>query len=102
MEIAINAIAIEILDPAGKPTSNGTWPKGSRNAIFMSNQILNEKERVVAGLLGLDIEAVAAMKRSPIVGVSLHGENGAPKKALPLLAIAGRAFRQPFGFRFTD
>jgi hypothetical protein len=80
LEIAYNAIAIEITDPAGRPTRNATWPRGSRTNIFMSNQILSATERTVAGLMGVDIEALAAMKRNPIAGKSLHGKNG-PRKA---------------------
>jgi hypothetical protein len=55
----------------------------------MSNQILSEKERVVAGLLGLDIEAVAAMKRSPIVESACTAKMALQKRPCrfsPLLA----------------
>jgi hypothetical protein len=85
-KIAFNAVAIEILDPAGRPTRNAQWPRGSMESKMLSTRILNESEKIVARKLGIDATEIMAQKQYPIYGRPLFSVSGA--RHFPLRAHA--------------
>ena len=75
--IAINAVAIRIIDPSGRLTKNARLKERGLSMIGT----LNSSEHRVAAAMGIDPERIRSLKRKyprGLVGVALHATGKTP------------------------